>query len=195
MEPWLAALALGGLIALLYIPVRFTIFYRWHEGQVEAEVKLGVFKGWPGFRWLMLVEQAVDEPPAPDFHGSPVERWKVFRARAGKAGRLYRREKGLIDYYLTRLRFLELSWRTEVGFTDAAVTAWAAGVLWTAKGTALAVLQNKASLRGVTPRIAVVPNYRRNMMDSEFRSIFQLSTGHIIIGTIRYRHRRAAGAR
>ncbi|MFC4767307.1 DUF2953 domain-containing protein [Effusibacillus consociatus] len=82
-----------------------------------------------------------------------------------------------------KFRIVKMSWQTEFGTGDAAMTGTAAGLVWMIKGSVLGVLANFFSLR-VKPNFAVCPNYHSLMLRTSLDCIIRFWVGQAIVAGI-----------
>ncbi|MBN6188349.1 DUF2953 domain-containing protein [Aneurinibacillus sp. BA2021] len=83
-----------------------------------------------------------------------------------------------------RIQGVKLEWKTSIGLGEASATGAIIGVVWILKSTAVAVLAHYITLR-VPPRLYVIPEFQREMLDVHLLCIFRLRIGHAIIAVIR----------
>ncbi|WP_242832458.1 DUF2953 domain-containing protein [Desulfosporosinus orientis] len=75
----------------------------------------------------------------------------------------------------------EFSWRVEIGYKDACHTALAAGSFWVMFGFAMSHLYRQVTMEVSNPTLEVVPQYNKECFFCDFRCIFHLRIGHIMI--------------
>lgn len=73
-----------------------------------------------------------------------------------------------------------IDWRIEIGYQEAAHTAIAAGAFWTMLGFALSHLFKQVTMETESPKIDVVPQYKKQGFLCDIQCIFHLRIGHII---------------
>lgn len=78
----------------------------------------------------------------------------------------------------------KLIWRTRYGFSDAALTALANGLIWSGKSTALAALSLICTMK-TKPQISVEPDFDAVGVDIQFESIFSVRIGNIMTTGLR----------
>lgn len=74
-----------------------------------------------------------------------------------------------------------INWRIEIGHEDARHTAIAAGSFWTMIGFALSRLYRQVTVEVTSPELIVVPQFKKEGFFCDFKCIFHLRIGHIII--------------
>ncbi|MED0738006.1 DUF2953 domain-containing protein [Aneurinibacillus thermoaerophilus] len=85
---------------------------------------------------------------------------------------------------LENVRGEELIWKTNIGLGEASATGAVVGVVWTVKSALIALLSHYISLRA-RPRLYVIPDFQREMLDIYLLCILRLRIGHAIIAVIR----------
>ncbi|MED0677117.1 DUF2953 domain-containing protein [Aneurinibacillus thermoaerophilus] len=85
---------------------------------------------------------------------------------------------------LENVRGEELIWKTNIGLGEASATGAVVGVVWTVKSALIALLSHYISLRA-RPRLYVIPDFQREMLDIYLLYILRLRIGHAIIAVIR----------
>ncbi|MED0679423.1 DUF2953 domain-containing protein [Aneurinibacillus thermoaerophilus] len=85
---------------------------------------------------------------------------------------------------LENVRGEELIWKTNIGLGEASATGAVVGVVWTVKSALIAILSHYISLRA-RPRLYVIPDFQREMLDIYLLCILRLRIGHAIIAVIR----------
>jgi hypothetical protein len=93
---------------------------------------------------------------------------------------------GIVSYLLKAVNINKLSWVTEFGTGDAAVTGVATGVVWTLKGGILTILSRYLTLKDKKPELQVIPRFQQGGLYLDLNCIFAIRIGHIIIATIRF---------
>lgn len=80
------------------------------------------------------------------------------------------------------LRCGELTWETDIGWVNPALTGLSSGFIWSLKGILLAVIDNKiCSLEKEKVEIDVNPDFYHQVFNTHFRGIFSVFTGNIIL--------------
>lgn len=96
---------------------------------------------------------------------------------------LTRKYKRILEYIKEKLIIDRLSWSTELGLGDAAVTAIYTGLGWTLKGNLISIIKNHLVLHSLETN--VVPNFNIKTFKTTFSCILRLKLGHIIIAGIK----------
>lgn len=88
--------------------------------------------------------------------------------------------------FLKNMRCHELAWRSEIGLSDPALTGIASGLLWGAKGFAFSVFKSHVGMMAKPPKLSVQPCFDTTCLRLDFRCIFDLRLGHIIIAGLEF---------
>ena len=74
----------------------------------------------------------------------------------------------------------KLVWHTHFGFSDAAVTGLANGMVWTGKSAVLDIISIVSNMK-TDPEISVSPDFNNQILEMVFESIFSIRIGNIMI--------------
>lgn len=85
----------------------------------------------------------------------------------------------VVEAMENRGRFTQFHWRTRVGSTDAAMTAWLTGSVWGLKGQITGYLQHRYTFHD-RPALEITPIFGEAVLDTWIDCIFELKVGHII---------------
>jgi hypothetical protein len=88
-----------------------------------------------------------------------------------------------------RGEFQRLSWSTQLGTGDPALTAVGIGVVWGVKETLIGYLQSRYGFVR-QPEVSVTGNFQNISLDTSFNCIFRVKLGYIMIAAlmVRLRH-------
>ncbi len=176
---WLLNAALAFLfLVLLVIPVTLRISF-WHcreENYLLFQIKI-----WPGIGYRKKVPgifgrtRAISRvEPAPQGKETPlpkrIKKWLPFLKAALPS----------LRFLFHRTKFHQLRWHTRIGFSDAYVTALAAGLLWGVKGFLVSILYS-ISAPQCRPDLAVVPEYRRPDLAVVLESTITVRPGYVLL--------------
>lgn len=98
----------------------------------------------------------------------------------------------LMRFLFDRLEVRSLTWQTNVGVGDAALTALLSGIIWTCKGTLLSLLQRRTRAQAEDVTVAVSPSFNRHEFRTFLQCIFSLRVAHIMYaqGLLLWRRRK-----
>lgn len=91
--------------------------------------------------------------------------------------------KKSFEYILSKVKLDSLSWETELGLEDAALTAICAGALWSVKYNILSAISQRYRPRKTY--INVVPNYSNIIFEVDLNCIIRVRIANIIITAMR----------
>lgn len=91
--------------------------------------------------------------------------------------------KKSFEYILSKVKLDSLSWETELGLEDAALTAICTGALWSVKYNILSAISQRSSPRKTY--INVVPNYSNIIFEVDLNCIIRVRIANIIITAMR----------
>jgi hypothetical protein len=100
-----------------------------------------------------------------------------------KSRLLIRKYKKSFEYILSKINLDSLSWETELGLEDAALTAICAGALWSVKYNILSAISQRS--RPQKTYINVIPNYSNIIFEMNLNCIIRVRIANIIITAIR----------
>lgn len=84
------------------------------------------------------------------------------------------------------IRCHDLKWKTEVGLGDPAYTGMASGLVWGVKGLAYGIFRSSIGEMKSRPLFDVRPCFDAVCLRVDFRCIFDLRVGHIIIAGLKF---------
>lgn len=96
----------------------------------------------------------------------------------------YRNYLTVIEELEHKGRFKQFDWQTHFGMNDAAQTAIGLGTVWGVVGQIMGFLQNRYRFI-CRPKLAVIPEFGRSVLDTRLVCIFELRMGHIIRAGLR----------
>jgi len=93
--------------------------------------------------------------------------------------------KLLARLFFKTINCQEVFWSTELGLEDAALTAIGTGFLWNIKNKVYKNLRKNVRLRAEPPYFLVKPIFGKMCVNTNFKCIFDIRLGHIIITGIK----------
>jgi hypothetical protein len=106
------------------------------------------------------------------------------RSGVEKIMRLYKKYKGPICYFRSKIAVKELKWQTYLGTGDAALTGIFIGILWNIKTLILSVLDSQFKWL-VAREVEIVPDFENINFGTNFDCILSFKIGHAIIAGIK----------
>lgn len=85
-----------------------------------------------------------------------------------------------IGYFLNHLKIRQLSWSTNLGVGDAAVTGLLTGVVWTIKSNLVSGLYQNVSEKNSYPHLQVEPDFQGRRFSTAVDCIFVIRIGYIM---------------
>ncbi|KXG76835.1 DUF2953 domain-containing protein [Thermotalea metallivorans] len=99
---------------------------------------------------------------------------------------LYHGYYNIFSYIRKKIVLESLSWKTEFGIGDAAVTGILSGMLWGIKGTLFAIIQKHIHPKNIS--FHVVPYFDQEIFQTRIHCIITLKIGYAIIASIKFVH-------
>ena len=85
----------------------------------------------------------------------------------------------IVKRFLSHIHVKKFEWKSEVGTGDAAVTGMLAGMVWTIKGCAIAIMSQYIKLKE-KPIINVKPSFQKTVSATRLECIFSIRVGYAI---------------
>lgn len=98
---------------------------------------------------------------------------------------MVKKYKSVIKYVIHKINFSTLSWKTEVGFDDAAFTGLAIGMINILKSNLLVILKN-IEIKPKNIYFKVIPDFNSQILKTNIHSIFKVKIGYIIIAGLKF---------
>jgi len=190
------------LLIILFIgilPVQVRLFYQGCSNGHSLLIRLEFFEGRVGFgRKISLGESSYDGGHRLALLektkiGTPWQRffseWLHFPRTTGDMLRAHYHYRKLLYYlkgFLERACCKQLDWKTELGFSDYALTGMAVGLTWAGKGAVLGYLSRSMRIEQNNVRVSVTPHFGKSCLTSCFHCIFKTRLGHIIVTLSRF---------
>lgn len=99
---------------------------------------------------------------------------------------LYHQYHNILSYIQKKIVLETLSWKTEFGTGDAAVTGILFGILWGIKGNLFAMIQKHIHSKNIS--FHVVPYFDQEIFKTRIHCIITLKIGYAIIASIKFVH-------
>lgn len=108
-----------------------------------------------------------------------------IRKKAEEGIKITKKYKSLINYTIEKINFSTVFWKTEIGFEDAAVTGMATGIINILKSNVFAIFSNSKK-RPSNIHFKIIPNFKKQILNTYIHCIFKLKIGYIIIAGLKY---------
>ncbi len=177
-------LAIGLFLAVLPVELRF--FYKWGKDEHSLLLRLEFFQKKVGFgtkvffgpdsykkRSRFIIPFRISEEE---------EHYKITSLE--DIPKIYHRYQKLLRHigeFIKRSSCRSCTWKTELGFTDYALTGMATGLLWAGKGIILGYLNRSISMDSRHVQVCIKPFFGGRRWESSINCIFTTHLGHIII--------------
>lgn len=186
-------------LVVMLIKAKLDFSYRRFDEHDHLEITLHAFHGLWKFKSVIPTLQLEWEKgpelevghQAQSAAGNVRKGQRHIRFRFWRSGFFYRlwpRLPGLLSRlqhmktkFYRSIHCTELDWRFEIGSSDAAQTALAAGALWAFTGFSLARLYRQVTMDVSRPVLKVTPQFQKQGFSCDIHCIFHLRIGHIII--------------
>jgi hypothetical protein len=193
LQKWIILLFFFFLgLYLLPVKLYFRMFRLENKIRVNMRVKIaGISFGFTESNpltktvWKLAEKSSRRQKPPEDLAARKIP-WKRVLRKLHRLRRIIRPALALAWQTFLKIsrpvQIRDLQLITELGWRDAAHTALAAGVLWSAMGMLYNGLQSAFSIKQGPNRIAVIPHFDRgDFLSLDYSCIFAFRLGHIII--------------
>lgn len=90
----------------------------------------------------------------------------------------------IVRHFLRKVSIKKLKWHSVIGVGDAAHTASITGVLWSVKGSLIALLSHYFRLKEM-PALAITPNFQRLDIQTHLECMIQFRIGNAMLAGIK----------
>lgn len=159
----------------------WSVKFRWLYGLVRYTIKIPAVR-WKDGEGLELKKREVSKGKV-QAKNKPVIDSHFIKKEYRKLLDLLHNTFGLsrwIKETLKHVRCRELVWHTQLGAGGAVETATIIGLVWSLKGSIVALLSNYIKL-AVQPRLQIIPHFNESRLDTVFSCIFNIRTGYAIV--------------
>ena len=170
MMRWLLILIFGLVILLLYLPVKFSIFFLFENGKNDIRVSFTYLFG------LIKYEIKAFDNKNKAKCEEVSERKK--KEKRGKELKKIAEYKELIDYIIRKILVKKFYWETEIGLLDPYYLSIFYGFIWWVKSLIIGYIVSKKSIKNLN--IKVLPLYNSNEFRSQFNCIINIRMVYII---------------
>lgn len=108
-----------------------------------------------------------------------------IRKRVEEGIRISKKYKSVITYSIEKINFNTIFWKTEFGFEDAAVTGIATGIANIFMSN-LFVIFNNVKNKPKNIHFKIIPDFKKQVLDTYIHCIFTFKIGYIIIAGLKY---------
>jgi hypothetical protein len=178
-------------IAIFFIKISFEVAYLRRDSDDNISIKISVFRGLVSYKKEISVVEirryfgktyiTIEDKDIP-----LVTVIKKLPEFIEKSKEMFYQYKPFINMILKKINCQEFYWETRFGLGDAALTGIGTGVIWGIKGLAFNFLMRKIRSMEKKPRVLVVPQFESLCFGLDFRCIFDLRIGHIIIAGLNF---------
>jgi hypothetical protein len=203
MNGWLIFLGSTGILGVLiwFTSLRIRIVYKRAAENDRIDVEVSMYRRLLKYRFTVNMLQIeslskgvkVSQKAEVGQKGQAKERKKMWitprtiKRMQRKFVRLLRNVYDLNEIMRHTLKYVRgemLEWRTSIGLGEASATGASVGAVWAIKSSIIAVLAHYISLT-TQPRLYVLPEFHREMLDTHLVCILRFRIGHAIIAVIR----------
>jgi len=198
----IAILFLLFLITIMFLRIRFDVRYK-RKGEDDLfELQMTMLRGLVKFKTkipMVEIESRLIKPmvkvkaeaeagiPHPVTGKGAIIKipllriFKDFPHYLKKGLQYFNRYKTVIKKVMRSIRFHYFSWTTQIGLGDPADTGIATGVVWALKGLFFPIINSSLGSMKTPPKLLVQPCFDSRCLWLDFRCIFDIRIGHIII--------------
>ncbi|WP_096189731.1 DUF2953 domain-containing protein [Evansella halocellulosilytica] len=90
----------------------------------------------------------------------------------------------IVRNFMAKINVNKLSWYTEIGTGDAAITGSISGIIWGIKGNLIGIFSNLFRL-DVSPSIEVIPKFQEVEVATQFECMVSYRIGHAILAGLK----------
>ncbi|ACV62920.1 hypothetical protein Dtox_2091 [Desulfofarcimen acetoxidans DSM 771] len=181
------------ILILLFLPLKIRLKFLREKNNDFLSIRISFFHGLLKYKLdipkinLLLFQSALKleaETVGDNLAGNDVHKKYSLGYLYKKFFNWYPEIKDYMEagkYLLKKVVPRDIKWRTEFGFSDAALTGISAGILWAVKSSLLSVLYRIFAPTTRLPEIKIIPRFNEKTLQINLDCIFDVKIGYIMI--------------